>query len=117
MTDFTDQFLGMEAIEEVEVYFDKPWWLDLNDMHAKFSFHEAAAQMDQEKLRQMLKFRLDFLQEELDEAKAAPNGAEDIVDAMIDLIVVAVGTLDVFNVDSQEAWNRVHGANMAKERG
>lgn len=115
MANFEDQFLGDDA-EEVELYFDKPWWLDLNEMHDKFGFHESIAQMDPTKLREMLKFRINFLQEELDEAKNAQS-AEDIVDAMIDLIVVAVGTLDAFNVDSQESWLRVHNANMAKERG
>lgn len=105
-----------EQFEEVELYVDAPWWLDNNDMHDKFGFHEAIAQMDSEKLRKMLAFRLRFLQEELDEAKNAQS-AEDIVDAMIDLCVVAIGTLDAYNVDSQEAWNRVHEANMAKERG
>lgn len=112
-----DYFLpSQETYEEVELYVDKPWWLNLYEMHDHFGFHEAISQMDNDKLRQMLKFRLDFLQEELDEAKSAES-AEDIVDAMIDLCVVAVGTLDAFNVDSQEAWNRVHAANMAKERG
>lgn len=102
--------------EIVEVYHDKPWWLDNYEMHDKFGFHEAVGKMDPSMLRKMLKFRLDFLQEELDEAKNAES-AEDIVDAMIDLCVVAIGTLDAFDVDAQEAWNRVHGANMAKERG
>jgi predicted HAD superfamily Cof-like phosphohydrolase len=36
---------------------------------------------------------------------------------MIDLCVVAIGTLDAFNVDPYEAWNRVHKANMEKQPG
>jgi hypothetical protein len=102
--------------ETVELYHDKPWWLDNYEMHDKFGFHEAIGQMDEAKLRKMLAFRLKFLQEELDEAKNAKS-AEDVVDAMIDLCVVAIGTLDCYDVDAQEAWNRVHAANMAKERG
>ena len=43
--------------------------------------------------------------------------AEDIVDAMIDLCVVAIGTLDAFDVDAYLAWNRVHDANMQKTPG
>lgn len=100
----------------IELYQDKPFWLDLYEMHDKFKFHEAIGTMDAEKLKKMLVFRLNFLQEELDEAKDAKS-AEDVVDAMIDLCVVAIGTLDAFDVDTQEAWNRVHQANMAKERG
>jgi hypothetical protein len=102
--------------ETVELYTDAPWWLDNYHMHDKFGFHEAIGQMDEDKLRKMLVFRLNFLQEELDEAKDAKS-AEDVVDAMIDLCVVAIGTLDCYDVDAQEAWNRVHQANMAKERG
>lgn len=102
--------------EMVNLYTDAPWWLDNYHMHDKFGFHEAIGQMDSQKLRTMLAFRLKFLQEELDEAKNAKS-SEDIVDAMIDLCVVAIGTLDSFDVDAQEAWNKVHDANMAKERG
>lgn len=102
--------------DTVEVYVDKPWWIDLYDMHDKFDFHEAIGKMDSNTLRELLKFRLNFLQEELDEAKNA-DSAEDIVDALIDLCVVAIGTLDLFDIDAQESWNRVHNANMSKERG
>lgn len=102
--------------DTIELYTDAPWWLDNYHMHDKYGFHEAIGQMDAEKLRKMLVFRLDFLQEELDEAKNAKS-AEDIVDALIDLCVVAIGTMDCYDVDAQEAWNRVHAANMSKERG
>lgn len=107
-----------DAIEDgmITLYQDKPWWLDNYEMHDKFGFHEAVGKMDAEMLKKMLVFRLKFLQEELDEAKNA-DSAEDIVDAMIDLCVVAIGTLDAFDVDAQTAWERVHEANMAKERG
>lgn len=49
--------------------------------------------------------------------KLITNNAEDIVDAMVDLCVVAIGTLNAMNVDAYEAWDRVHTANMAKEVG
>jgi predicted HAD superfamily Cof-like phosphohydrolase len=100
----------------MEVYTDAPWWLDNYHMHDKFGFHEAVGKMDENTLRTMLKFRIDFLQEELDEMKNAVS-AEDVVDALIDLCVVAIGTLDAFDVDAQQAWDEVHQANMAKERG
>lgn len=45
------------------------------------------------------------------------KAADDIVDALIDLIVVAVGTLDAYDVDTNEAWNRVHEKNMQKNVG
>lgn len=114
--EFGDNLTGNLEAEEVTVYTDKPWWLDNFEMHDKFGFHKAVSEMDAEKLRMMLKFRLDFIQEELDEAKNAKD-AEDVVDAMIDICVVAIGTLDAFAVDAQYSWNQVHRANMAKERG
>jgi predicted HAD superfamily Cof-like phosphohydrolase len=58
----------------------------------------------------------------LDEAKKAlasndQKQAEDIVDAMIDLCVVAIGTLDAFQINAGLAWDVVHEANMNKEVG
>jgi predicted HAD superfamily Cof-like phosphohydrolase len=73
-------------------------------------------------LRTFLRFRLDFLHEELQETeKAAQSGIpldqEEIVDGLIDLCVVAIGTLDALGVDAHKAWNEVHKANMTKEVG
>ena len=98
------------------------WVQDIHDMHTKFGVRPVIAGLDKEKLAKFLEFRLNFLQEELDEAKEAavsndPSKAEDIVDAMIDLCVVAIGTLDAFGVDAYTAWNRVHEKNMQKEPG
>ena len=92
------------------------WVKDIADMHAKFGVNEKVRNFDAEKARAFLEFRIKFLQEELDEMKNAQN-ADDVVDALIDLCVVAIGTLDSFDIDAHEAWNRVHQANMAKEVG
>ena len=101
-----------------EEYIELPpaWWQDLFEMHDKYGFHDAADAMDAETLKKMLVFRIKFLEEELTEMKSAKS-AEDIVDALIDLCVVAVGTLDIYSVGAQTAWDEVHLANMAKERG
>lgn len=92
------------------------WPQDIRAMHHKFGVREVVETLPPEKLKAFLEFRFKFLQEELGEALVAKN-ADDVVDAMIDLCVVAIGTLDAFNVDAQEAWNRVQAANMAKEPG
>lgn len=92
------------------------WVANIAEMHAKFGVNEVVANFDKEKLSKFLEFRIKFLQEELDEMKNATQ-AEDVVDALIDLAVVAIGTLDSYGVDSYEAWNRVHAANMAKQVG
>ena len=72
---------------------------------------------DKEKLKQFLEFRIAFLEEELTELKDNINNPEEIVDALIDLCVVAIGTLDAFDVNANIAWDAVHTANMAKEVG
>ena len=92
---------------------------DIHKMHAKFGVHKAVKQMNAEKLKKFLAFRVDFLQEELDETKKAyeHGDAEEVVDGLIDLIVVSLGTLDAMNVNATTAWNSVHKANMSKEAG
>ena len=92
------------------------WVSDISDMHTKYGVNEKIREFDKEKLKKFLEFRIAFLQEELDEMKTATNG-DDVVDALIDLCVVAIGTLDAFDIESDEAWNRVHQANMNKEVG
>ena len=92
------------------------WVKDIADMHTKYGVNEKVRQFDANKLADFLQFRISFLQEELDEMKAATNG-DDVVDALIDLCVVAIGTLDAFDVNSYTAWQRVHEANMNKRVG
>lgn len=92
------------------------WVKDINEMHVKFDVHAAIEKMDAETLKKFLEFRINFLQEELDELKTAET-ADDVVDALIDLCVVAIGTMDAFGVDAHEAWDRVHHCNMMKEVG
>jgi predicted HAD superfamily Cof-like phosphohydrolase len=72
--------------------------------------------MDANKLAEFLEFRIGCLQEELDELKAARTG-DDAVDALIDLSVFAIGTLDLFGIDAEMAWDRVYRANITKEIG
>ena len=100
----------------------KDWPQDIHDMHTKFGVRDAVQKFDSVMLRTFLRFRLDFLHEELQETeKAAQSGIpldqEEIVDGLIDLCVVAIGTLDALGVDPHEAWNEVHKANMTKEVG
>ena len=104
------------------------WVNDIADMHDKYGVNPVVREFDKDKLRAYLEFRHRFLQEELDEMKKAMDefdagsidantAADDIVDALIDLCVVAIGTLDAYDIDSYVAWNRVHQANMKKEVG
>jgi hypothetical protein len=97
------------------------WAKDIQDMQYKFKtklwmFNN---QNNQEALDKYLEFRLKFLNEELRETEAAftNRDAEEIVDGLIDLCVVAIGTLDAFGVDANKAWNEVLKANLSKEVG
>ncbi len=85
-------------------------------MHAKFGVNKVVREMDAETLKSFLEFRIRFLQEELDEMKNT-NEMEDVTDALIDLCVVAIGTLNALDIDPYIAWDRVHAANMAKQVG
>jgi NTP pyrophosphatase (non-canonical NTP hydrolase) len=73
---------------------------------------------DNEKLH-YLEFRAKFIQEELNELITAieNNEADEVVDALIDIIVIALGTLDAFDINIKKAWKRVHHANMQKKIG
>ena len=92
------------------------WVKDMQDMHAKFGVNTVVRGLDKAKLSAFIQFRIKFLQEELDEMIVSDNG-DDTVDALIDLCVVAIGTLDALDVNAYTAWDRVLEANMAKEVG
>ena len=94
----------------------KDWVNDIKEMHDKFGVNPVVRSFDKEKLYAFLEFRIKFLQEELNETKNAKDG-DAIVDGLIDLCVVAIGTLNAFDVDAYEAWDRVHSANMQKQVG
>lgn len=86
----------------------------IKEMHKKFKItHEEILFSGLEK-----EFRITAMQEELDEYRDA-NNLEDELDALVDLVVFALGTaerqgiLEVFI----EAFNRVMFANMQKELG
>ena len=96
----------------------KDWVKDIHDMQTKYQTREWVNN-NKDKLRDFLEFRVDFLEEELGETSAAlvNADAEEIVDGLIDLCVVAIGTLDAFGVDPYKAWDEVLKANMQKEVG
>lgn len=66
-----------------------------------------------------LRWRLNFLKEEMQELEEAINlkSPEEVVDGIVDIMVVALGTLKEADVDIAKAWEVVSVANLAKERG
>ena len=64
-------------------------------------------------------FRLEFLAEELAEIRTAYSAADlpGILDGLIDLVYVALGTGVCMGLPWADAWREVHRANMDKQRG
>jgi len=96
----------------------KDWVKDIHLMQGKYQTRHWV-ENNPDDLRRFLEFRVDFLREELEETESAliNMDAEEIVDGLIDLCVVAIGTLDAFGVDPYKAWDEVLRANMDKQVG
>ena len=98
------------------------WFKDMQAMHKKYGVDEWMKQeknSDWSRLQMFMDFRVKMMQEELDETKTAfkKGDAEEVVDGIIDMCVFAIGTLEVFGVDANKAWDQVLKANMSKEVG
>jgi len=96
---------------------------DLADMHAKFGVNKRVKELmveDPKALLEFIQFRINFLQEELNETQKLGLDRldpEELLDGLVDICVVAIGTADAFDMNFQEAWDRVHAANMQKVPG
>jgi hypothetical protein len=92
---------------------------DINLMHRYYGVHPLIKNLSPEHLKKFIEFRFDFLEEEIKEGRdaIAEGNASEIVDSIIDLIVVSLGTLDLLRVDFDTAWQRVLVANMNKTPG
>ena len=97
----------------------KDWVKDINTMQKKYGVPEWIKNASPSDRNEYLKFRAKFLEEELTELNNAIYHAdsEEVVDALIDLCVVAIGTLDAFDINAHKAWNEVLKANMNKQVG
>lgn len=83
-------------------------------MHSKFGITAEKVNFSEEEK----KFRICAMQEELDEYKEAST-KEDELDALVDLVVFALGTAERQGLIKvfEEAFNRVMEANIKKEVG
>ena len=95
---------------------------DVGLFHRKFNLpavnNPRFAVADNEVPLDLLKFRADFLQEELDEFNRAVDSDDvpGMFDALIDLVYVALGTAHIMNLPWEAGWDQVQRANMAKVR-
>jgi predicted HAD superfamily Cof-like phosphohydrolase len=89
---------------------------DLNDFHEKYGVPRRTTVGLLNKSTQQ--FRRNFLQEELDEyvIAVAQENLEEQIDALLDLVYIAVGTLDIMGVHGQAHWDEIQRANMSKIR-
>lgn len=95
------------------------WYKDMEKLHEKYRVNQWMENASKEQLQKFLEFRMNFLTEEFNETMKAYNekDAEEIVDGLIDICVIAIGTLEAFGVNADKAWQEVLYANMQKEVG
>jgi predicted HAD superfamily Cof-like phosphohydrolase len=89
---------------------------DLQDFHAKFAMHHNTRPGFLE--HDLMQFRVNFLQEELDETVAAIARGDlaGAADGLVDLVYVAIGTAEIMGLPWSHLWDAVQRANMAKVR-
>lgn len=99
--------------DKVVGFFPTTLYSDIFHFHTKFGLQPQAQPRELEP--EMLEFRIKFMQEELDEYINAKTLA-DRLDALVDLTYVVLGTAYQHGFNFDEAWRRVHAANMRKVR-
>lgn len=104
-----------------ETSLSSNWVQDIIDMHDYYGMSEKFEEIrkDPYLLFQLIDFRTKFQNEEHTELGDALEAglAEEVVDALIDMCVVAIGSLHAYGVDAQKAWDEVLKANMSKRVG
>jgi predicted HAD superfamily Cof-like phosphohydrolase len=86
---------------------------DIKKFHEKFGLAYNGPPRDLPE--ELHSFRVNFMMEELEEYLRAQS-LVDKLDALVDLIYVALGTAHLHGFDFEKAWRRVHEANMKKAR-
>ena len=78
------------------------WPHDISRMHSKFGVHDWLDESSPEKRKELMKLRMRMLTEEYAETMNAylQGDAEEVIDGLIDLCVIAIGTLDIAGVDA-----------------
>ena len=88
----------------------------IEEFHTKFELPKAETPTFLPK--EVSSFRVGFMNEELDEYvdALALHDMEMALDALVDLVYVVLGTAYLHGFDFNEAFRRVHEANMKKVR-
>lgn len=95
------------------------WYWDIGHMHEKYGVDKWLQEASLEKEKELMKLRMRMLTEEYAETMNAylQGDAEEVIDGLIDLCVIAIGTLDIAGVNGELAWQKVLTANLEKEVG
>lgn len=115
-----------EALKDKSMPFDPV--RDITEFHKKFGLAYTGKPRFLDP-KEESPFRIEFMKEELAEYEDfTPNvqlpsknaaiefALEKQLDALVDLVYVALGTAHLHGFDFKEAWRRVHKANMKKVR-
>ena len=90
---------------------------DIDNFHKKYGFekNEKVSIPDDNEL---VNFRTSFLMEELAEYTNAitKKDSAGALDALVDIVYIALGTAWLFNLPFEKAWKEVQKANMKKIR-
>ena len=90
---------------------------DIDAFHKKFKF-EKNNKVGIPDNNELVNFRTAFLLEELAEYAQAitKKDAAGALDALVDIVYIALGTAWLFNLPFEQAWQEVQRANMSKIR-
>jgi len=89
---------------------------DIDDFHKKFKFQQGKGIKSAN--YNFGNWRVDFLMEEIAELTDALDNKDDveILDALVDICYVAMGTAWLLGLPFEEAWKEVQRSNMEKIR-
>lgn len=90
---------------------------DIDNFHKKYGF-EKNEKVNIPDNNELINFRTAFLMEELAEYTNAitKKDTAGALDALVDIVYIALGTAWLFNLPFEKAWNEVQKANMSKIR-
>ena len=90
---------------------------DIDSFHKKFKFEKNETVSIPEN-NELVNFRTSFLLEELTEYTQAITKKDTAaaLDALVDIVYIALGTAWLFNLPFEKAWQEVQRANMSKIR-
>ena len=90
---------------------------DIDSFHKKYKF-EKNEKVGIPDNNELVNFRTSFLMEELAEYTQAitKKDAAGALDALVDIVYIALGTAWLFNLPFERAWEQVQKANMSKIR-